>query len=121
VNFPSDHRRFAHFSPNLLKSLDRGFEKLASSLLTDYEGISGYEAFRGDLSLMYFPHLDLATGELVACQISPMRVHRFQLQRASTAETLWLRDILQSEGQRFGTGVAITPEHTLTLQWHDQR
>src|SRR5688572_25656030 len=27
------NRRFAHFSPNLLKSLDRAFEKLASSPL----------------------------------------------------------------------------------------
>ena len=34
-------RRFAHFSPNLLKSLDRGFAKSATSLLqvVDLEGI----------------------------------------------------------------------------------
>ncbi len=32
----------------------------------DYEGISGYEDFRGDLALMYFAELNPATGELLA-------------------------------------------------------
>ncbi|MFD2270191.1 CapA family protein [Undibacterium arcticum] len=30
--------------------------------LNDYEGIGGYEAYRSDLALMYFPTLDAATG-----------------------------------------------------------
>jgi poly-gamma-glutamate capsule biosynthesis protein CapA/YwtB (metallophosphatase superfamily) len=137
-DIPPDHTAFAHqlideagvdvihgHSSHHVKGIDVYKNKLilygCGDLLTDYEGISGHEAFRGDLSLMYFPRLDLATGELVACQMSPMRMHRFQLQRASPAETLWLRDILQSEGQPFGTGVAITPDHTLTLKWHDRR
>ena len=33
INPTLDYRRFAHFPPNLLKSLDRGFAKLASSPL----------------------------------------------------------------------------------------
>ena len=33
--------------------------------LTDYEGVGGYEEFRGDLALMYFVELDSGTGELV--------------------------------------------------------
>ena len=35
------NRRFAHFSPNLLKSLDRGFEKLVSGPLEfiEYKGL----------------------------------------------------------------------------------
>src|SRR5712691_6421654 len=37
--------------------------------LTDYEGISGYEEFRGDLALMYFVELDSQTGQLVSARL----------------------------------------------------
>lgn len=30
--------------------------------INDYEGIGGYESFRGDLRLMYFVDLDAADG-----------------------------------------------------------
>ena len=51
--------------------------------LTDYEGISGYEQFRGDLALMYFVELDSQTGQLVSARLVPMQMRRFQLKRAS--------------------------------------
>src|SRR5207249_4358090 len=54
--------------------------------LTDYEGISGYEMFRGDLALMYLIELDSGSGELIAARLVPMRMQRFRLERASAAD-----------------------------------
>jgi poly-gamma-glutamate synthesis protein (capsule biosynthesis protein) len=77
-------------------------------LLNDYEGISGYEAFRGDLGLMYFATLDSSTGKLINLQMVPTQSERFRVQRASTSDVLWLIELLNREGKRLGTQV----------QWH---
>ena len=45
--------------------------------LNDYEGITGHEPFRGDLSLMYFPTLDAATGRLLRFELVPTQVRGF--------------------------------------------
>src|SRR5260370_37096071 len=45
----------------------------SGDFLTDYEGISGYEMFRGDLALMYLIELDSGSGELIAARLVPMR------------------------------------------------
>ena len=50
--------------------------------LNDYEGISGYEMFRGDLGLMYLVDLDLRNGQLVSARLVPMRMRRFRLEHA---------------------------------------
>src|ERR1700747_282040 len=51
--------------------------------LTDYEGMSGYEMFRGDLALMYLIGLDSCSGELITVRLVPMRMRRFRLERTS--------------------------------------
>jgi poly-gamma-glutamate synthesis protein (capsule biosynthesis protein) len=83
----------------------------------DYEGISGYEEFRGDLSLMYFPTLEPTSGPLTALRMIPMQVRRFRVNRAAEADVRWLRDRLNREGERFGTRVDIASDHSLTLTW----
>ena len=47
--------------------------------LNDYEGIGGYEKYRGDLALMYFVDLMSASGSLSGVEIVPLRIRRFQL------------------------------------------
>jgi poly-gamma-glutamate synthesis protein (capsule biosynthesis protein) len=84
--------------------------------LTDYEGIAGHEAFRGELGLMYFPTLDVLTGRLVRLTMTPTRVERFRVIRASPEEAQWLGDVLTREGQRFGTRASLTEDQVLTLQ-----
>ena len=42
--------------------------------LNDYEGIEGYEEFRGDLALMYIVSVDHAKGELVETEIIPLQI-----------------------------------------------
>jgi poly-gamma-glutamate capsule biosynthesis protein CapA/YwtB (metallophosphatase superfamily) len=89
----------------------------SGDLLNDYEGISGYEQFRADLALMYFMTLDSVTGQLVEFQMTPMQIKHFRVNRASSADTLWLSNLLNREGQPLGTRVELNPDNTLTLRW----
>ena len=84
--------------------------------ITDYEGITGYETFRGDLALMYLVELDQNTGELIAARLLPMQMRRFQLQRASASEAKWLCNLLNKLGARFGTAATLQEDNSLTLR-----
>jgi poly-gamma-glutamate synthesis protein (capsule biosynthesis protein) len=83
--------------------------------IDDYEGIGGYEVFRDDLGLMYFASIDFTTGKLVELHIIPTQIERFQVKRALTPDVLWLKEILNREGERFGTQVRVNSDRTLTL------
>lgn len=84
--------------------------------LNDYEGISGYEEFRSDLGLMYFPEWDDA-GRLAALRMSPMRIRRFQVTRAGREDAQWLEGLLNREGRPLGTRVELAGDGTLELRW----
>ena len=83
--------------------------------INDYEGISGFGAFRGELGLMYFVRLRRETGELSRLTMVPTRVKKFRLQLATAEETAWLGDTLNREGKRFGTGVQLCEDGSLVL------
>jgi poly-gamma-glutamate capsule biosynthesis protein CapA/YwtB (metallophosphatase superfamily) len=85
--------------------------------LNDYEGIRGQERFRPDLTLMYFPLLDPASGDLRELRAVPMRIHRFRLERADAQGTSWLRETLEREGAALGTRVAADEQGMLSLHW----
>jgi poly-gamma-glutamate capsule biosynthesis protein CapA/YwtB (metallophosphatase superfamily) len=85
--------------------------------LNDYEGISGYEAFRDDLSLMYFLTLDPSSGKLIRFDLVPTRIRRFRVNRASEKELHWLKEMLNREGEQFATRVELNEDNTLTLRW----
>jgi poly-gamma-glutamate capsule biosynthesis protein CapA/YwtB (metallophosphatase superfamily) len=85
--------------------------------LDDYEGISGYEEYRGDLSLMYFATMEPSTGKLVSLHMTPLQIRHFRANRASREDAAWLRDTLSREGKRFGTRVDLEKDNTLTLRW----
>lgn len=89
----------------------------AGDFINDYEGIAGYEEFRGDLVLMHFASVDPATGKLARLQMTPMQIKQFRLSRASRADALWLRDVLNREGQALGTSVEMDQNNVLTLRW----
>jgi poly-gamma-glutamate synthesis protein (capsule biosynthesis protein) len=88
-------------------------------LLTDYEGISGHEAFRGELGLMYFPVLDPASGRLQRLGMTPTRLRRMRLNHAEPEAVQWLAEVLNREGSPLGSAVVHTPEGRLELQWRD--
>lgn len=86
-------------------------------LINDYEGIGGYEYFRGDLGLMYFVSVDPTTGKLVQLQMAPTQIKHFKVNRPSRADILWMRDVLNREGEKYGTSVKMNKDYILTLQW----
>jgi poly-gamma-glutamate capsule biosynthesis protein CapA/YwtB (metallophosphatase superfamily) len=71
--------------------------------LTDYEGITGYETYRGDLSLMYLVTIDLRGPGLVTLRLVPMQMRRFQLHHASFTDAQWICSLLNKLGEAFGT------------------
>lgn len=89
----------------------------SGDLVNDYEGIRGYEHFRGDLALMYFVSMDPETAKLVRLHMTPMQIKRFRMNRASRMNAVWLRDVLNREGKKLGTRVEISQDNTLTLRW----
>jgi poly-gamma-glutamate synthesis protein (capsule biosynthesis protein) len=85
--------------------------------INDYEGISGHEEFRADLSLMYFVTVDPSTGKLSQLKMIPTQMRRFRVNRASSEATLWLKDTLNREGVRFGTRVILDKKNVLLMRW----
>ena len=83
--------------------------------LNDYEGIGGYEYYRDDLGLMYFASMDPSTGKLVELQMTPTQIKYFKVNRASRDDAIWLGNILNREGKKFGTRVKWSKDNVLTL------
>lgn len=85
--------------------------------LNDYEGIGGYEWYRGDLSLMYFVTTSRANGELVKLEMTPMQTRKFRANYATAQDARWVRHMLNREGKSFGTRVDETAEARVMLRW----
>lgn len=120
---PEEHRRFAHrlidgAGIDLIHGHSSHHPKAAEvyrgrlilygcgDFLNDYEGIRGYEDFRDDLVMMYFPSLDLRTGTLVELRMVPLQIRRFRLITPSPSDRAWLLDRIDRECRRFGHRVA---------------
>lgn len=84
--------------------------------INDYEGIGGHEAYRGDLTLMYFAVFGTC-GELLRLTMSPMQIRQLSLHRASPEDAEWLRGRLSSEGEKLNTRVSRNPDDRLELHW----
>lgn len=121
---PREHRRFAHaliehaavdvvhgHSSHHPRAVElhqgRPIFYGCSDLLNDYEGISGYEEFRSELVLMYFPTLAAQTGELLRLEMVPMRIRNFRLVHPSPAECAWISERMERECARFGHHVTL--------------
>jgi poly-gamma-glutamate synthesis protein (capsule biosynthesis protein) len=85
--------------------------------INDYEGIAGYEQFRADLGLMYFPSVDPRTGGLLSLRMTPTRMRRFRVNRASAEEAAWVAGVLNREGRSLGTEVGVEKDGSLQLHW----
>ena len=85
--------------------------------MNDYEGIRGYEAYRDDLTLMYFLQLDATSGRLLTLEMVSLQIQRFQLKRAAREDALWLAETLRREGGHFNTRVSLSESGSLSLEW----
>ncbi|MBI3046698.1 MAG: CapA family protein [Acidobacteria bacterium] len=83
--------------------------------IDDYEGISGYEQYRDDLVLMFFPSVDPATGRLSGLRMTPLQIRKLRLNRASAADARWLCTTLDRISRSFGARVDLMPDGALTL------
>jgi poly-gamma-glutamate synthesis protein (capsule biosynthesis protein) len=88
--------------------------------LNDYEGIGGYEYYRDDLGLMYFASMDPSTGKLLRLEMTPTQIKYFKINRPSREDALWLANILNREGKKFGTRVKLDEDNRLTLFWDEK-
>jgi len=131
-DIPPEHRHFAHrlideagvdivhgHSSHHVMGLELYKGKLilygCGDFLNDYEGIGGYEEFRGDLSLMYFPKADKESGRTTELKMVPTRIHRFQLRRAEAEDARWITNLLNREGEALGTRFRLAEDLTLSL------
>ncbi len=85
--------------------------------LNDYEGISGYEEYRDELGLMYFPSLEPTSGRLLNFEMTATRLKHLRVNRASHREGQWLADVLNREGKPLGTRVTLGEDNRLVLHW----
>ncbi len=121
---PENQQRFAHrlideagvdvvhgHSSHHPKGIEIYRDKLilygAGDLINDYEGISGHEEYRDDLTLMYFPSLHPQTGRLKSLTMVPMQIRNFQLHRASEQDAEWMAEALDSISNPFGTDIVL--------------
>jgi poly-gamma-glutamate synthesis protein (capsule biosynthesis protein) len=100
------HGHSSHHARGLEIYRDRLILYGCGDFITDYEGIEGYEQYRGDLSIAYLPQFD-AKGALSELALMPYQMRRFRLQRASQADAAWLQATLDRESARFGTHVTL--------------
>ena len=84
--------------------------------INDYEGIRGYEQFRGELRLLYLASVTAGTGMLAALHMVPMQAKNMRLRYASTADSRWMRTTLEQASRRFGSQIRHLPDGTLILQ-----
>jgi poly-gamma-glutamate capsule biosynthesis protein CapA/YwtB (metallophosphatase superfamily) len=109
------HGHSSHHVKTIEVYLDRPILYGCGDLLTDYEGIGGYEEFRSDLALIYLAKFDVRNNRLVELRMVPFQARQFRLHRASADDAAWLRDVLNRLGAPFGTRVQLE-ESSLILQ-----
>jgi poly-gamma-glutamate synthesis protein (capsule biosynthesis protein) len=76
--------------------------------INDYEGISGYESYRGDLRLLYLARIAPEQG-LSELRMVPFQAHQMRLRHASRSDAQWLRERLSRINHRFGFFVDLDP------------
>ena len=76
-------------------------------LVNDYEGIGGYEEFRGDLRALHIVTLDAGSGRLEELHLIPFRSRRLRLEHATAEETRWLARSLDEACRGLGTSVQL--------------
>jgi poly-gamma-glutamate capsule biosynthesis protein CapA/YwtB (metallophosphatase superfamily) len=109
------HGHSSHHVKAIEVYLDRLILYGCGDLLTDYEGIGGYEEFRSDLALIYLAKFDAEHNRLIELRLVPFRVRQFRLHRASAADDAWLRDTLNRLGAPFGTRAPLEGKSTILL------
>jgi len=136
-DIPKKQRSFAHWlidqagvdlihghSSHHVKGIEVYQNKLilygCGDFLNDYEGIGGYEQFRDDLTLMYFPRLSASSGRLEELRMVPMQIKNFQTAHPALDDIRWLHEVLNRQGAGLNTGVRLNEDNSLSLFWAEE-
>ena len=111
------HGHSSHHAKGIEVWHDRLILYGCGDFVNDYEGIGGYEEYRGDLALMYFASLDAADGRLSRLELVPTRTRRMRIERAPEEGRRWLMATLNREGEPLGTRVEGQPTGELLVRW----
>jgi poly-gamma-glutamate capsule biosynthesis protein CapA/YwtB (metallophosphatase superfamily) len=83
--------------------------------LNDYEGIAGYEWYRGDLALLYAATFAAPGGALEELRILPFEIRRFAPRVASADSVEWIEAMLNREGAELGTRARVRGDSSLVV------
>ncbi|HEY6275687.1 MAG TPA: CapA family protein [Streptosporangiaceae bacterium] len=84
--------------------------------INDYEGIVGHQEFRSDLRLLYFASVAAGTGLLATLHMVPMQATKMRLCHAASADSEWMRAVLERISHRFRSRISHQPDGALILQ-----
>ncbi|MGZ3774106.1 MAG: CapA family protein [Bdellovibrio sp.] len=85
--------------------------------INDYEGIKDHEIYHGDFPVMFFPSLDLNTGNLTDLRLFQLHLKKFHLEKAPSQSIQWLKNILNRESNRFGVSFDCLKDDSLRANW----
>jgi poly-gamma-glutamate capsule biosynthesis protein CapA/YwtB (metallophosphatase superfamily) len=109
------HGHSSHHAKGIEVYRDRLILYGCGDFLNDYEGIRGYEEYRGDLALMYFAGIDASSANVVSLEIVPLQIRNFRLVRPSRRDLQWLQQTLDRQSRRFGPAVVLDETGRLVL------
>jgi poly-gamma-glutamate synthesis protein (capsule biosynthesis protein) len=111
------HGHSSHHPKGIEVYRDRPIIFGGGDLLNDYEGIGGYEEYRGDLAMLYFVSMEPSTGRLGRFDLTPLQIRHFRLNRAKKEDAAWLRQTLTREGKPLGSRVELGKNQAMSLHW----
>jgi poly-gamma-glutamate synthesis protein (capsule biosynthesis protein) len=111
------HGHSSHHVKGLEVYKDRLILYGCGDFLNDYEGIGGHEGYRPDLTLMFLPTVEAASGALIGLRLAPMRIRHFRLSHAARGEAEWLRHILNRESRGVSVQVGLRDDGMLAVHW----
>jgi poly-gamma-glutamate synthesis protein (capsule biosynthesis protein) len=130
---PEQHRRFAHalidqagvsivhgHSSHHAKAIDAYRNRIVlygcGDFLNDYEGIEGYETYRDDLALLYVADINVTTKHVVALDLVPFQIRRFQLIHPSAQDRSWLQQTLDRESRGYRSLIELSDDGRLRVR-----
>ena len=84
--------------------------------LNDYEGISGYERYRGDLVAMYFIEMGARDGGVATLRIVPLQIRRFSLTRPARVDAEWLCRTIEHASPSLDGRFELAGDNSITLR-----
>ena len=87
----------------------------AGDLINDYEGIEGFERYRGDLALAYFVDVSTCDGRLATLEMVPYQRRGFRLQRIGGETAAWLAEAIGHCGLSPGPRTTLIKDDVLQI------